>query len=473
MAATPFAVALLPTRGQTEATDPAVVGQWSAPFDLGGVAIHATLLYSDDILWFQDVEGTAGSDKTSLVGTWNWRTGVSRSAPFSYNRDVFCAFHNVLPDGRLFVNGGHDFNTGQKQDAYGVRECDIYDPATRIWTKTAPMVEKRWYPTSIGLSNGKSLIFGGVVSPGVYARTVEEYDYPTNTMRTRPSTATKQVGLYPRMHLLANGRIYKSGPQQQTAAFNPATNTWTNVAMMTGGSRRRGSTALLPGATKILTVGGGGTPVRTAELLDTSLATPVWRATGSLTFARYLANTVVLPDGQVFLIGGGRAFKYTDPVKTPELWNPTTGSWTSMAPHQASRMYHATALLLPDGRVFTAGQDNGSLARFAEIWSPPYLFKGSRPTLSGAPATVARGGQLQFVSPQAASLSKVVLIRPGSNTHEIDSDQRSVPLTFTTAGTTVTAQVPTNANLLPPSRYMLFIVDNNGVPGIASWLRVS
>ena len=67
----------------------------------------------------------------------------------------------------------------------------------------------------------------------------------------------------------------------------------------------------------------------------------------------------------------------------------------------------------------------------------------------------------------------MVLIRPGSNTHEIDTDQRSVPLTFTAAGTTVTAQVPTNKNLLPPGYYMLFIVNNNGVPGVAPWVRVT
>ena len=116
MAAAPFVVAMFPTKAQTAATDPAVVGQWSAPFDVGGVAIHSILLYNDDILWFQDVEGIAGTDRTSLVGTWNWRTGVTRLAPFGYNRDIFCAFHNVLPDGRVFINGGHDFTTGGKQD---------------------------------------------------------------------------------------------------------------------------------------------------------------------------------------------------------------------------------------------------------------------------------------------------------------------------------------------------------------------
>ena len=120
-----------------------------------------------------------------------------------------------------------------------------------------------------------------------------------------------------------------------------------------------------------------------------------------------LANTVLLPDGQVFITGGGRAFKYTDPVKTPSCATPQRETWTAMAPHQASRMYHATALLLPDGRVWTAGQDNGPLAKFAEIWSPPYLFRGGRPTLSGTPATVdQRRTVAVFSSPHAASLAR-------------------------------------------------------------------
>jgi hypothetical protein len=369
------------------------------------------------------------------------------------------------------VNGGHELTTRYKQDAVGVRDTDVYDPATRTWTKAALMTQLRWYPTSVMLPSGKVLIFGGTGQTGVVSQTVEEYNPATNTMRTLPSTATKSVGMYPRMFLMANGKIYRVGTPAQSSAFDPATNRWANIASMVGGGRSHGAAIQLAGATKVLAAGGGA-PTRTAEILDTSVASPKWRAVGSLNFARMLANTVCLPDGKVLITGGGRAFKYTDPVKTPELFDPATEKWTAMAPHQGSRMYHATALLLPDGRVWTAGQDNGPLANFAEIWSPPYLFKGARPTLSGTPATVAAGSQLVFNSPEATSLSKVVLIRPGSNTHEIDADQRSVPLTFSASGTTVTAQVPTNRSLLPPGYYMLFILNGNGVPGVAPWVRV-
>jgi hypothetical protein len=274
------------------------------------------------------------------------------------------------------------------------------------------------------------------------------------------------------MHLMANGRVLKSGPARMAAFFNPATSSWTNVSSMLYGSRSHGAVALLPGSQRVLTA-GGGSPTRTAEILDTAQASPRWRYTGSLNYARMLANTVVLPDGQVLIIGGGAAFKYTNPVKIPELFDPTTETWTPMAPHQASRMYHATALLLPDGRVFTAGQDDGALARSAEIYSPPYLFRGARPTISNAPASVTRGSQLQFSSPEAAGISRVVLIRPGSNTHEIDTDQRSVVLSFTTSGTTVTAAIPSSANVAPPGYYMLFALNGDSVPAVAPWIRVT
>jgi hypothetical protein len=448
------------------------VGAWSAPFDMGGVAIHATLMHTDEVLFFQYVEGQAGADRTSFVATWNWKTGVLQEAPFSAPRDVFCAGHNVLPDGRVFIAGGHDPNTGKKQDAVGVVECDIYDPVARTWTRTAPLGQKRWYPTNVGLPNGKVLVFGGTASPGVQSATVDEYDPATNTMRRLPSTANKSVGLYPRMHLLANGRVLMSGPPRTSVYFDPATNRWTNTASMIYGKRSHGAVALLSGSQKLLTA-GGGSPTRTAEILDTSAASPRWVSTGQLTYARMLANTVVLPDGKVLIIGGGAAFKYTRPVKIPELYDPATGAWTAMAAHQASRMYHATALLLPDGRVLCAGQDNGSLSRYGEIFSPPYLFRGARPSIGGSPATVARGGQLQFTSPNAAALSQVVLIRPGSNTHEIDSDQRAVPLAFTVSGTTVTAQVPGSGNVAPPGYYMLFAVNSAGVPAIAPWVRLT
>lgn len=471
----PFAAQAAVLSRAYAAGDPQQVGEWTAPFPLGGVAIHATLLRNDDVLVFQYVEGPAGVDHTSWVGTWNWRTNVTRDAPFTYHRDIFCSSHNMLADGRLFIAGGHDHNTGKKQDPFGVSETDIYDPIARTWTPAPSMSQARWYPTSVGLPDGRTLIFGGQAGPNVPSTTVEEFDATSGTMRTLGGSATLKLGLYPRMHLMANGKILRSGPQRKSMYFDPATNGWTPVSSMLHGGRTRGTVALLPGAQKVLTVGGdaSGSPTATAEILDTAMATPKWRYTAPLAHARQLANSVVLPDGKVLVVGGGAAFKYTNPVLVPELFDPTTETWRDMAPHQAGRMYHATAALLPDGRVLSAGQDSGPYAKHGEVFSPPYLFRGPRPTISGVPQSIARGQQLQFDSPEAADITRVVLIRPGSTTHEIDTDQRSVPLSFSSSGTTVTAQVPSNGFLIPPGYYMLFALNGSGVPAVAPWIRVS
>jgi Domain of unknown function (DUF1929)/Glyoxal oxidase N-terminus len=473
-ASAPFAVQIQAMSSAHAVGDPAQVGQWTSPFPMGGVAIHATLLRNDDVLIFQYVEGEAGVDHTSWVGTWNWRTNVTQDAAFTYHRDIFCASHNVLADGRLFVAGGHDHDTGKKQDPFGASEADTYDPIARTWTPAPSMAAVRWYPTNVGLPNGRTLIFGGQAGPNVPSNTVEEYDASANTMRTLPSSATLKLGLYPRMHLMANGKILRSGPQRKAMYFDPATSSWTTVSSMLFGGRTRGTVALLPGAQKVLTVGGesGGVVTATAEILDTALTTPKWRYTAPMKQARLLANSVVLPDGQVLVVGGGAAFKYTNPVLVPELFNPSTETWSDMAPHQAGRMYHATALLLPDGRVLAAGQDYGPYAKHGEIFSPPYLFRGSRPTITMAPQNVGLGGQLQFDSPEAADITRVVLIRPGSSTHEIDTDQRSIPLTFSSSGTTVTAQVPSSSFATPPGYYMLFALNRSGVPAVAPWIRV-
>ncbi len=168
--------------------------------------------------------------------------------------------------------------------------------------------------------------------------------------------------------------------------------------------------------------------------------------------ARLNANGVLLPDGQLLVVGGNASGTETGPVMSPELFNPTTETWTTLAPHQVNRTYHSTALLLPDGRVFVGGGENPekTAQNKAEIFSPPYLFKGPRPTISAPPSTVGYGQAMTITTPAAASITSVTLVKAGAVTHQIDADQRSVPLSFTKSAGSLTAQVPSNANFAPP-----------------------
>ena len=232
---------------------------------------------------------------------------------------------------------------------------------------------------------------------------------------------------------------------------------------------------LLPGLTTIMEIGGSTTSgvTGTAELLNLSASVPAWKYTASMNFRRLWANAVLLADGTVLVVGGGATSYYGGPVLTAEIYNPATGTWTKMAAQTAPRMYHSTALLLPDGRVLSAGQSSGKYENTGEIFSPPYLFKGARPVISAAPGTLGYGQAFTVTTPQAASISRVALVKAGAATHSSNFDQRYVDCTFTTKSGTLSVISPPDANHAPPGWYMLFLVNSTGVPSVASWVRVS
>ena len=200
-----------------------------------------------------------------------------------------------------------------------------------------------------------------------------------------------------------------------------------------------------------------------------------------MAFPRTYHTLTLLPDGTVLATGGGittDAVALSGAVKAAELWSPVTETWTVMASMSVPRLYHSTALLLPDARVLIMGggrffgQPDSTDQLSAQIYSPPYLFKGTRPTITAAPATASYGGTIAVQTPDASRIASVSLIRLGSVTHSFNMDQRYLQLPFTANGGSLTVQTPANANLAPPGYYMLFIVDTTGVPSVAATMRV-
>jgi hypothetical protein len=220
----------------------------------------------------------------------------------------------------------------------------------------------------------------------------------------------------------------------------------------------------------VLAVGGGNDPAtNTAELIDLGVAAPSWSYVNSMSRGRRTLNPVLLPDGTVLVIGGTATGQNDEPVYEAEVFDPETGQWRMLARMQRPRTYHSTAVLLPDGRVLAAGSDGEFTA---EIYSPPYLFRGPRPTISSAPASVAYGEQFQITTPAAQDIAEVVLIRPGAMTHSVNMDQRYVGLAFQAGAGSLSVDVPSNANAAPAGIYMLFVVNSNGVPSQAAFVEV-
>jgi hypothetical protein len=134
-----------------------------------------------------------------------------------------------------------------------------------------------------------------------------------------------------------------------------------------------------------------------------------------------------------------------------------------MASQTIQRAYHSTAVLLPDGRVFSSGSDNGATTeRTYEIFSPPYLFSGVRPVIQSAPTSVAYGASFTITTTDDSTIARVALVRPGATTHADNFDQRYVDLTFTIGSGTIQATAPANGSHAPPGYYMLVIVNSSG-----------
>jgi len=442
---------------------PDVIGEWSAPIDVGVIGIHAVLLHTGQVLLFQYPMGTPYSPAKLFDPITQAVTDVR--TPFQ--RNVFCSGVSVLADGRVLVDGG---------EWLGTSDAEIFDPSTSTWSVESNMSYNRFYPSNVEMPDGTNLVFSGS-DQKILVPQVEKVDPNTSSWTTLPDSADLQSEIYPRTLLLADGDVFRSGPEQATYKFDPSANTWSFVANMSQ-NREQGAAILLSDLHTVLTAGGaatdGGLSTPTAETIDLSGSTPAWTQTGSMTYPRSYLNLVTLPDGTVLAVGGATSGRHLKPTRTAELFDPVAGQWTLMAQQIAQRTYHSTALLLPDGRVLSAGSDQGgTLERTVEIYSPPYLFRGARPTIASAPSTLTYGQSFSIRTPDAENISRVELIRPGSATHSVNFDQREIPLAFTQGAGTITATITANAAEAPPGYYMLFIVDSGGVPAVAPFVLLS
>jgi galactose oxidase-like protein len=437
---------------------PASAGQWSAPFAWPNVAVHLSLLPTGKVLSF----GLSGTPQV-----WDPITGRFISVPTP--AVIFCSGHAFLPDGRLLISGG---NNDRNVAANGIADNTIFNPTTLSFSRSVRMRRGRWYPTTTMLANGDMVILSGKDEVGVTVREPEVWSKGALRVLT---TAGLSLPLYPRSFLVPNGKIFVTAESQSTRYLDPTgTGSWTSGPTRRYGARDYGAAVMYDDG-KILSVGGGRT-TNTAEIINLNSAIPAWQWTGSMVYPRRHLNATVLPTGEVLVTGGTSGITFNDykaPVHAAELWNPATGLWTTLASNTVNRVYHATSILLPDGRILHAGSgDAGPDQRSAELFSPPYLFKGDRPTITAAPSLIGYGVRFDLTTPDAANIAKVSLIRLGSTTHAFDMNQRFQRLSFTIKTGLLSISAPTSANRTPPGHYLLFILNGKGVPSVARIVKV-
>lgn len=440
------------------AETPDQIGEWDTLLNWGIQAKHMALMHTGKVL----VWSTGDSARV-----WNPATGTFQLAPALFG-DLHCAGQTTLADGRVMVIGGQNGATHN-----GIAVNAIFDPFTNSWSEGAPMAYDRWYPTATTLPDGRVLATSGDRPDGTRATIPEIYDPATNSW-AQLTGANREQGLYPLMYVLPDGRLYEAGTFNQTYFLNTATQAWSNGPLNSFGSEAYAESSVMYAPGKILRAGGGDPAFASAATIDLSgaVASPQWQAIDPMGFPRRRHNLVIMADGQVLALGGTRQADSDGlAVLEGEIWNPATQKWSTVGAMAEARMYHSSALLLPDGRVVVAGGEADGRLR-AQIYSPPYLFKGARPAISAAPRLAGYGSSFTISTPDAAAISSVALIRPAAVTHAFDHNQRYVPLSFTQGAGSLSVSAPANGNLAPPGYYMLVIKNAAGVPSVASWLRI-
>ena len=495
-------VAALPIATLTPPPIEINVGRWSAPFVIPVVGINAVMLNTGNVMfWSYDpVDYHNPANSNNGVGyIWNPTTRLGYNIPPPEN--LFCAGQTIMADGRVYVAGGNlrypDATVPAGQTGWrGTLTNYTFNPTTETQARQPDMIRGRWYPTVTQLADNTALIASGIDETGSNAlnNAIELFTPDPNidgigTVRVVSTHGSS--GVYPSQFLLPSGRMMQAGPNADSSSqIDPATWNWTNLPRMNSNHYNLANgisytdASTLPNRQLIMMAGGhdGIAAQSNNEWIDGMNPLSGWQTYPPWLQPRHNGNTVLLPDGTMLTVGGNSgAYGYENALLEAELYsNPAgdaSGTWQTMAPHSIQAAYHSSAILLPDATVLLSQDDMDSSAAAAfqhkaQVFSPPYLFKGAQPQIVSAPTSLGYG-QSFIVSTNRDGMRSATLVAPSAVTHGNDMHQRVIKLATVARLNGITATVPTSSALVPPGYYMLFVIDTVGIPSVAKFVHIS
>lgn len=475
------------------ATPPAqrsTMGEWSAVIPwTPHIPVSAATLPDGRILTFASNQRTsfpAGPEFT-YAATWDPATGVF----VEYNHpshDMFCGGLVMLPDGRVLVNGGRNTTV----------RSSLFDWRVNTWTRTPDMNDPRWYNTTVALPNGRVFTASGSGGSGTTERWEESIGW-TRLTGINWNTVLAEPGYiniwHPFISVAPDGRLIHFGPTDTMHWITAdGSGTLSDAGTVVPGSHypKEGAWVMYDEG-RILVAGGGanttastsgdgttGTSSPLAYTVDIRTGTPVITPRNPMANARQFANCVVLPNGEVLVMGGntsGLKFNDTGSIFTPEVWNPSTGLWRPMADASVPRNYHSLALLLPDGRVLSGGGGlGGGDHRDVQIFTPPNLFNADgtpaiRPVLNTTPATI--GVATKFTVTGTPGITRFSFIKMSAITHSVNTDLRQLSLPFTEVSPgTYEVTAHSSLNVMTPGYWMLFALNAAGAHSVSKTILV-
>jgi YVTN family beta-propeller protein len=482
-------------------------GMWSTTQSWPINGLHAVLLPNGRVLTYGTPSGNAATQDGRTFDVWDPSQGfggLSHRTTFNSQQvNSFCSSASFLSDGSLLVTGGNS-----------PLESSVMSPSTgAVTTSPSRLADERWYGSMITLPDSRLLMLGGstpygalrgyqdpvaAINNGSISMTPEIFEPGTGFRSLFGAYSREAFGpdhhryWYPRAWVAPNGEVFGISAEKMwylnysgNGSVRVAGDFKTGVNNTTRPNIGATSTAVMFAPGKILQVGGNGyhdghaTPSSAlATVIDINGSTPTLTEVPAMSFPRQWASSVVLPDGRVVVTGGTRNANDggSNAVYEAELWNPSSNAWTVGARAQQIRVYHSTALLLPNGTVLTAGGGApGPVNNLnAEVYYPPYLFRSTpsgsaelspRPELSAVSSLAfGYGDTLTAQLRSDATITRATLVASGSVTHSFDTSQRHLTLEMAQQGARVAAQMPTSALTAPPGYYTLFLIDDRGVP---------
>ena len=479
---------------------PTSLGQWSVTIDFPIIPVAAAILHNTGkvLAWSSYAPGTFQNSPLGLTQTATYDPAngiVSQVTVDNTKHDMFCPGLSMDATGRPFVTGGNDAD-----------KTSIYDPDSKTWTAGPGMQLARGYQSSATLSDGRIFTIGGSWSGGQGGKNGEIYSPTANTWTLLPGCPVAPMltqdtqGVYRQdnhgwLFGWTSGSVFQAGPSKAMNWYGTTGGgNQTSAGPRANDADSMNGNAVMYDAVngKILTLGGAPNYEQsqaTSNAHIVTIGTPGTTASavkiGNMNYARSFANSVVLPNGQVFIVGGqSRAVPFSDDTASliPEIWDPATSKFTAMNPISIPRTYHSIALLMPDATVISGGGGlcgNCATNHFdAQIFRPPYFFNAD-----GSPATRPRIATMSATTVKVGSgitiltdtpITSISLVRGGSATHTVDTDQRRIPLTPKRAmGTTYSIMVPNDPGIAQPGQWMLFAMNAAGVPSLARTVLIT
>lgn len=445
--------------------------------------------------------------------------------------DLFCSGHTHWVDGDPIVQGG---NITGRLSGLAPRSLFRFVESAGEWLNLGMTPVRRWYPTMTTLRDSSVTLLGGA-GTGNFPLTLINQGTVGPVAFDHPGADPTSSLTYPFMFQMTDGRVFYAGAEEpgdesmfDGYIFNPETVEWETDRF---DSSISGGSAVMYAPDKVMKSGGCSgfgdgdgarcQPYQDTEIIDLGVDDE-WRTSCPMPQPRHFHTLTLLPDGTVLMTGGNRegnghgssycqapdgpfaedtcttdadccqtadtgeggeceetctpydnAFYAT---KTAALWWPWSGHWIELGEQAFERMYHSTAMLLPDGRVLSAGsgQRTGVVNRKeVEFFSPPYKFWGDAPVIEDAPSEADFGSTIEVdvsltgSSNPASEVHRVTMLRLGSVTHQFDQDQRFIELGFSPSRTdpnVLEVEMPSDGAQMTPGWTMLFVLTDRDVP---------